>query len=513
MVRASVVSTVLVALLLLSGAVMPASAAEIWSVPISASTATEGSNTNLAFGIDSAAGDGFDIGKDMPHPPQAPQNTFDAYFVIVHPLFPQLDKDYRAPADVVKWVLHLESQSEEITLEWDPSGVPPGVSLLMTQDELNIDMKQVNSVVLPSGGYLLTISATATSAPTPISTPPAPSTPHPTPTVPPTPKPTTTSTPTPTPTQESGPGGGTVVASPTPTSKPVPTPTTAPTTPAPTATPGVLESVGVTTENGIVTADMEVGLASGAVAMRIFAGTKALTSEGTPLQAIHVQPVKEPPPPPPDCQIIGIPYDFGPAGATFDPPIVIVLQYDPATLPRGCVEENLSLAYYDTGTGLWIELLCEVDAETDTVTAWISHFTTFAVLTQEPPPAFVVSNLVLSATEVMIDDPISISVDVKNVGVKAKTYPVSLRVNGVVEQTQNVTLAGGASTTASFTLSKDAQGTYTVEVDGLSSQFTVSAPKAGLRRYWIGLLILLAVVVAVFILFLMQRRLGRRLAR
>jgi hypothetical protein len=55
---------------------------------------------------------------------------------------------------------------------------------------------------------------------------------------------------------------------------------------------------------------------------------------------------------------------------------------------------------------------------------------------------------------------------------------VALKVNGTVEAARDVTLPGGASATVSFRLSREAAGTYVVEVDGLTGLFRVRAKAA-----------------------------------
>ena len=96
--------------------------------------------------------------------------------------------------------------------------------------------------------------------------------------------------------------------------------------------------------------------------------------------------VKENPPSPPEgAHIIGLPYSFGPAGTTFSPPITLVYSYDSATLPNGVAEEDLVISYYDEISGEWVELECVVNTEDNTITAFVSHFTTFAVLGIEVP--------------------------------------------------------------------------------------------------------------------------------
>ena len=128
-----------------------------WSVPMMATTATEGNNPNLEFGTRTSATDGYDSGIDVGHPPLGPGVTLDAYFSIIHPTFPELDKDYRAPADSIQWTLHAESSIEDITLTWDAGSIPAELLAYMDTGISLINMKAQDNVVLPAGEYTVII--------------------------------------------------------------------------------------------------------------------------------------------------------------------------------------------------------------------------------------------------------------------------------------------------------------------------------------------------------------------
>jgi uncharacterized membrane protein len=95
------------------------------------------------------------------------------------------------------------------------------------------------------------------------------------------------------------------------------------------------------------------------------------------------------------------------------------------------------------------------------------------VLPIVPPPAFTVSGLVLSPTEVEVGEEVTISATVTNTGEGEGSYTVVLKINEVAEDDETVLLAGGASTIVEFRVVKEAAGMYSVEVDGLNSTFTV----------------------------------------
>jgi len=88
---------------------------------------------------------------------------------------------------------------------------------------------------------------------------------------------------------------------------------------------------------------------------------------------------------------------------------------------------------------------------------------------------FQVSNLTITPVEVKVGESVTVSVDVKNVGEVEGTYTVTLKVNGVKTETKEVTLAGGATDTVSFTIVKDIGGTFDIEVGGLTTTLMVHA--------------------------------------
>ena len=119
-------------------------------------------------------------------------------------------------------------------------------------------------------------------------------------------------------------------------------------------------------------------------------GTIALGKDGKRLKSLEADVDLSPPDPPENASIIGLAYDFGPVGATFDPPITLTWVYDPDALLEGVAEGDLVLAFYDEAAGEWVELECVVDTENNTITASVAHFTTFAIIgavTPAPAPA------------------------------------------------------------------------------------------------------------------------------
>jgi uncharacterized protein YfaS (alpha-2-macroglobulin family) len=90
--------------------------------------------------------------------------------------------------------------------------------------------------------------------------------------------------------------------------------------------------------------------------------------------------------------------------------------------------------------------------------------------------AFTTSNLNVSSDSVASGGSITITVDVTNTGDVEGSRYVELKLNGAVEATQTVPVAGGVTREVSFAVTKRTVGSYSVEVDGQTASFTVTEP-------------------------------------
>ena len=137
------------------------------------------------------------------------------------------------------------------------------------------------------------------------------------------------------------------------------------------------------------------------------------------------------------------------------------------------------------------------------------------------PAAFTLSLLSISPIEANIGESVTISVLVANTGEGAGSYTITLKINGVEEATEEITLAGGASDTVIFTTVQDEAGTYSVDVDGLRDSFMVkkspastmsppvappSAPPSRVNWAILGPIIGVAVFLAIFLPIRQRRR-------
>jgi len=105
------------------------------------------------------------------------------------------------------------------------------------------------------------------------------------------------------------------------------------------------------------------------------------------------------------------------------------------------------------------------------------YFQDQGLIVGAPKPAeFTVTDLTINPLEVEVFEPILITVNVTNIGDEQGVYMANLTINKVLEQNQTILVLGRNSTIAEFTVIKEVEGNYTVEIDGLSGSFNVKTP-------------------------------------
>jgi hypothetical protein len=266
------------------------------------------------------------------------------------------------------------------------------------------------------------------------------------------------------------------------------TTTETPTTPTSTTTPTpIILSQQVTTGNDLVTqSDVildsqgiseeagQIATTDGNVSFNVVAGTQMLNAQGQPINEVSASIPASVPPPPPQGAVVSS-YDFGPPGATFDPPLTLTLNYDPSNFPVGSDQSTLYIAWWDTSTGQWVNLPSVVDQVNHTVTAQVPHFTLFSVLVPLQPAAFSISNLSIIPSQVEIGKNVTISTILANTGDLSGSYDVNLMINDQALATKTITLAGNGSQEVDFTVSESTAGSYKVAIGDQTGSFVVDA--------------------------------------
>ena len=104
---------------------------------------------------------------------------------------------------------------------------------------------------------------------------------------------------------------------------------------------------------------------------------------------------------------------------------------------------------------------------------------TFRITSAAPPPKpaeFQLTNLIIDPQVTDQSTPVTISIKVTNVGETTGSYPMDLKINDAVKESKTVQLAGGETTTATFTVTEANKGTYAVAIGNLTGEFTVQGP-------------------------------------
>ncbi|HEY82603.1 MAG TPA: helix-turn-helix domain-containing protein [Dehalococcoidia bacterium] len=229
-------------------------------------------------------------------------------------------------------------------------------------------------------------------------------------------------------------------------------------------------------EQGVFTEPFTLESTDGKVTVAIEEGTIGKTKEGEPVPKITILRPADPPEPPADANVVGFVYDLEPDGATFDPPITVTFSYNPNQIPAGVGVENLRVAFWDEAAGEWVELPPEditIDPLTNTISARVSHFTYFSVIVFTRPATFAISDLTITPSQADIAEKVTISVTVTNSGDLAGSYEVTLKINNEAVSTQKVTLAGHSSEKVTFITVHGKEGSYKVDVNGLTGSFSV----------------------------------------
>jgi LPXTG-motif cell wall-anchored protein len=232
----------------------------------------------------------------------------------------------------------------------------------------------------------------------------------------------------------------------------------------------------------------------GKVAIVIPEGTIVLDKNGNPLETLTISVDAVPSCPPPEGGYVILPYNFGPSGATFNPPITVTWHYDQADIPADVSEQNLTVAYCNVATGQWVPVSAVVNANTNTITATVSHFTTFALI----GTTVVQYTLTVAST---------VYGSVTTPGEGTFTYDEGMVVNLVASATTGYRFTkwtGDVSTIANVNAA-----TTTITMNGsysITANFEFNLPAAGGVKWWLVGVIIGVVVVVGLVIFFMRRR-------
>lgn len=234
---------------------------------------------------------------------------------------------------------------------------------------------------------------------------------------------------------------------------------------------------------GVFALEADVKSIDGLLRITFPEGTKGQTAEGWALSYIMLTPVHEDQqelPFPEDSKVIGLIYSLQPEGSAFSPPATITMLYKDSWIQPGFSDKELVIGYWDVAGKQWMPLAgCVVDYENNTITAPLSHFSSYAILSYPPQPdpaSFTVSGLAISPSEASPGQEVTISATVTNIGGVAGKYIINLKVDGNSAESREVYLEPANSGDIQFSMAADQIGNYTMDVNGNTLQLIVTGP-------------------------------------
>jgi len=123
------------------------------------------------------------------------------------------------------------------------------------------------------------------------------------------------------------------------------------------------------------------------------------------------------------------------------------------------------------------------------------------------PAAFALSSLTVDPLSIEEGGTVTISCDVANTGGHTGSHTITLKIDGEVEDETTITLSPDETVTISFEVLTIQEGSYSVDVNGMSGNYTVTKPSIwDLIPGFPYEANILGLVAGAFILWLMQRR-------
>jgi hypothetical protein len=230
---------------------------------------------------------------------------------------------------------------------------------------------------------------------------------------------------------------------------------------------------GSSSSTGVVWANIQAVSMDTKTTLDIPYGTRCTNANGNALSSITITEIAEPDDAQNGVTILGTVYEFGPKGANFSPLIILTIEYNEDNLPPTIPESALSIAIWDTESKTYKRVDCRVNTDTNKITASISHFSRYTIITAPRPAAFTLSNLSVSPANVKAGDTVNISVTVSNTGDVSGDYTCSVSVNGVTKASKKVTVSANSQTSVSLSITAEGRGQCTVNVGSLSGSFSI----------------------------------------
>jgi hypothetical protein len=136
------------------------------------------------------------------------------------------------------------------------------------------------------------------------------------------------------------------------------------------------------------------------------------------------------------------------------------------------------------------------------------HIESAAPVEPVEPANLSVSSVSISPQQVNPGEEVTISINVANTGGETGSYNAVLYINGVVEDSQSVSVAPGMTKNVIFTVTKSDAGVYDVLIAGQSGQFEVVSTGwfgGGLGTGGIVAIVVIVIALIVALVFVLRR--------
>lgn len=207
-------------------------------------------------------------------------------------------------------------------------------------------------------------------------------------------------------------------------------------------------------ETGAFTEEVTVESEFGNGKVTIEEGTVGKTKDGEPVSEIWlIEMYKEPSAPSEDTATVGVHYELGPHGTTFDRPVTITFAYYHNEIPERASEWDLVIVLWDKGVGEWVELEgSTVDTVNNVILAPVSHFgSRYTLLAHVPPPSPPLPPPPSLPTPPPTPAPAPApTVSVLEIDMQGKTYRIEIESDGTLRE--SLTLA-------------DPSGNFVIDID------------------------------------------------
>jgi len=136
----------------------------LWNMSMNVTSGTY--NQNVVMGSAVSATRGYDVGLDIPVPPDPPGAKKIVYFSIEDAVFDHLSTDYKPPVNATNtvefWTLYIKS-NETVKVYWDTSlAGNPNLTFLWNDGTTTVNMRTVTNATLPAGEYYVNLSVSTT---------------------------------------------------------------------------------------------------------------------------------------------------------------------------------------------------------------------------------------------------------------------------------------------------------------------------------------------------------------